>query len=209
MRGCVEKPPSGAPLCPPKGPDVLDVLRQTGTCQSGLLHSAVWCRFLTGRSFPNFVRKLRCTATIDRFRIYVVLGTRIKPSVLRATLAATNAFCSPFRHSSVFVKCVGELLITSYYNWKGSVTCNKPVPRSNKIFSVHYTAICKQGAEENNRPKKEEVTGRWQNCIMRIKFKMFIKYYRDNVEACEMDRAGRGAYYEGQSESSQKCGIAL
>jgi len=44
---------------------------------------------------------------------------------------------------------------------------------------------------------------------MRIKFKMFIKYYRDNVEACEMDRAGRGAYYEGQSESSQKCGIAL
>jgi hypothetical protein len=28
-RGCVEKSPSSAPLCPPKGPDVLDVLRQT------------------------------------------------------------------------------------------------------------------------------------------------------------------------------------
>jgi hypothetical protein len=90
----------------------------------------------------------------------VVLGTRIKPSVLCAALAATNVFWSPFRHSSVFVKCVGELLITSYYNWKGSVTCSKPVPRSNKIFSVHYTAICKQGAKENNRPKKKRGSNR-------------------------------------------------
>ena len=57
---------------------------------------------------------------------------RIKPFLLPAPLAATNAFWNPFRHSSDFVKCVRELWITSYYNWNRSVTCIKPVPRSSK-----------------------------------------------------------------------------
>ena len=38
--------------------------------------------------------------------VSVSTQARIKPSLLRASLAATNAFWSPFRHSNYFLKCV-------------------------------------------------------------------------------------------------------
>jgi hypothetical protein len=92
--GCVETPPSHAPPPRPKG--------LVGRQPSRWNFSYLWfILFFTGRSFPNLVRKCRCTVTIDCVRAYSstqhTFSARVAIFTQPAPLAATDVTKHP-RH---------------------------------------------------------------------------------------------------------------
>ena len=107
--------------------------------------------------FENFAAPPHYSSKHKVFSTPYSLGSR---QCILKSFSAFNWFCEMCR----------EIMNNLVLNWNRSVTCNKLVPRSKKIFSVHNPTICKQVAEANIRERKnEDVTGHWRNCITKIK----------------------------------------